>query len=139
MTADLTQVRWMLSRLPGVAAGIRETVAVSGDGRLLAASPHLSRADADRLTAVTCALASLARGAGDGFDLGRANHVTVSLSQGHLLVSVVNPFCRLGILATDRADLATIGSDLAAFANQIKESLTESIVDGLAATFATEQ
>jgi predicted regulator of Ras-like GTPase activity (Roadblock/LC7/MglB family) len=136
---DPTEVHWLLSRFGSVAAGVAETVAISIDGRRLAASPGLSRAGADRLTAVTTALASLARGAGDAFDLGASSRVVVELDDGYLMVGAVNAHCRLGIVATSAADLDDLSAALTMVTRQVGAALTPAIVAELAGTVATEQ
>jgi predicted regulator of Ras-like GTPase activity (Roadblock/LC7/MglB family) len=138
-TPDLIEVRWLLSRFASMASGIAETVAISVDGRLLAASPGLSRAGADRLTAITTALASLARGAGDAFDLGVYGRVVIELDHGWLIVSAVNPDCRLGIVATSAADLDDLSAELTMFTRQVSAALTPGMVAELAVTVTTEQ
>ncbi|HEX3649850.1 MAG TPA: roadblock/LC7 domain-containing protein, partial [Pseudonocardiaceae bacterium] len=59
---------WLLSNFVRGTDGVRDAVAVSSDGLLIAMSEGLDRTAADRLAALTSGLASLAKSASRYYD-----------------------------------------------------------------------
>ena len=57
---DTRDVNWLLSNFVDGTTGVKQTIAVSSDGLLMAMSSNLDRASADRLAAIVAGLRSLA-------------------------------------------------------------------------------
>ncbi|MDT5028015.1 MAG: uncharacterized protein QOE61_4441 [Micromonosporaceae bacterium] len=122
---------WLLARFVNETAGVRETIAVSADGLLIAMSANVARADADRLAAITSAFTSLADGAARVFDLGDLSKVIIDLDRGYLLVSAISPGSVLGVIAKKDANLGNLAFDMAMFANRARSVLTPQTIDEL--------
>ncbi len=134
ISSEAQQFNWLLSRFANETAGVSETIAVSSDGLLIAMSANLSRADADRLAAITSAITSLANGAARVYDLGRTNKVIIDLDRGYMLVSAISPGSALGVLARKDANLGNLAYDMAMFANRAGAVLTPQLIDELKMT-----
>ena len=134
ISSEAQQFNWLLARFAAETAGVGEAIAVSSDGLLVAMSSNLSRADADRLAAITSAITSLANGASRVYDLGETNKIIIDLDRGYLLVSSVSPGAALGVLAGKEANLGNLAYDIAVFANRIASILTPALIDELKMT-----
>jgi uncharacterized protein len=134
ISREAQQFNWLLGRFATETAGVHEAIAVSSDGLLVAMSAGASRADADRLAAITSAIASLANGAARVYDLGAPNKVIIDLDRGYLLVSAIRPGAVLGVLADKDANLGNLAYDMAMFANRAGAVLTPHLVDELKTT-----
>jgi len=134
ISSEAQQFNWLLSRFANETAGVSETIAVSSDGLLIAMSANLSRADADRLAAITSAITSLANGAARVYDLGSTNKVIIDLDRGYMLVSAISPGSALGVLARKDANLGNLAYDMAMFANRAGAVLTPQLIDELKMT-----
>lgn len=134
LSSEAQRFNWLLARFVSETAGVRETIAVSADGLLIAMSQNVARADADRLAAITSALTSLADGAGRMFDLGVPSKVIIDLDRGFLLVSAIGPGSVLGVIAKKDANLGNLAYDIAMFANRARSVLTPQTIDELKTT-----
>lgn len=134
ISTEAQEFNWLLSRFASETAGVGEAIAVSSDGLLIAKSSRLSRADADRLAAITSAISSLASGAARVYDLGETNKVIIDLERGFLLVSSLGPGSALGVLARREANLGNLAYDMAVFANRASAVLTPTLIDELKMT-----
>jgi uncharacterized protein len=128
------QFNWLLGRFATETAGVREAIAVSADGLLIAKSANVVRADADRLAAITSAITSLANGASRVYDLGATVKVIVDLDRGYLLVSTIGPGSALGVLASKDTNLGNLAYDMAMFANRAGSALTPALIAELKTT-----
>ena len=63
ISSEAQEFNWLLCRFAVETAGVRQAIAVSSDGLLIAMSADVARADGDRLAAITSAIVSLANGA----------------------------------------------------------------------------
>lgn len=72
MTVDLrieaSNFNWLLANFVRKTDGVRDAVAVSSDGLLIATSDGLDRTGADHLAAIVSSLASLGRSAARRYD-----------------------------------------------------------------------
>lgn len=131
ISADAVRFSSLLNQFATETGGVREVITVASDGLLIAAPANLDRAAADRLAAITSALASLAGGAARVYDLGSTLKVIVDLDRGYLLVRSVGPASTMGVLAGKDANLGDLAYDMAIFANQTGPVLTPALVDEL--------
>ena len=111
------------------AVGVVHALAVSADGLVLAHTPGLDTADADRLAAVASGLSSLLRGAAQM--LGGATVVTnlTELDNGSLLMSPVSAGACLFVIADRKADLAAVAFDMTQLVNTVGHALTPAARD----------
>src|SRR5829696_8260581 len=101
--ADRHQFSWLLGNFVTQTDGVREAVAVSSDGLLIASSDGLSRTDADHLAAIVSSLSSLGRSAARRYDFEGLKLVMIEMKRGFLLVSAIEGGSCLGVVADPTA------------------------------------
>jgi predicted regulator of Ras-like GTPase activity (Roadblock/LC7/MglB family) len=131
VSADAQSFNWLVSRFAEETAGIVGAIAVSSDGLLIASSPALQRASADRLAAISSAMLSLAVGASECHPLGQPDKVVIEMTDGYLLVCTISVGCSLGVLAYKHASLGTIAYEMALFANRASTVLSPMLIQEL--------
>lgn len=134
--SDSDQFGWLLSRFTRATAGVVQTVAVSADGRLVAAADGMTHSDARRLAGFTTAMLNLAEAGGEACAAGAVEKVIVDLNQGYLFINAINPHCLLGIVAGGGTDLAELAYDITVLINQVGSVVTPELIDSLAAAIA---
>jgi predicted regulator of Ras-like GTPase activity (Roadblock/LC7/MglB family) len=128
---QVEHVNWLLTRFATQTAGVREAIAVSSDGLLIARSATRPRAEAERLAAITSAIISLAVVASDVFDLGGSNKIVIDLDEGYVLVRTINPGSSMGVLATKDVDLGGTAHQMTLFAHSTGDFLTPQLIEEL--------
>ncbi|WP_412544358.1 roadblock/LC7 domain-containing protein [Longispora sp. K20-0274] len=118
----------MVSRFARGTDGVRDAVAVSSDGLLIATSEGLDRAAADHLAAVASGLTGLARSAARRHDFDGLKLVMIEMRRGFLLVSAIADGSCLAVLAEADADLGLIGYEIAALADRFGAVLTPALI-----------
>ena len=136
MTADLRHTdpqtfNWMLANFVRSTDGVRDAVAVSSDGLLIAVSEGLGRTDADHLSAVVSGLASLARSASRRYDFDGMKLLMIEMRRGFLLVSAVSDGSCVGVLADSTAELGLVGYEMAVLADRAGDLLTPALIADL--------
>jgi predicted regulator of Ras-like GTPase activity (Roadblock/LC7/MglB family) len=131
---EIEHFNWLLTRFATQTAGVREAIAVSSDGLLIAMSATRPRAEAERLATITSAIISLAVGASDVFDLGESNKIIIDLDEGYVLVRTINPGSSMGVLATKDVDLGGTAYQMTLFARSTGEFLTPQLIEELKKT-----
>ena len=121
---DESAFDWLLDDFARQTDGVRDAVAVSADGLLVARASGLGRDDADHLAALLSGLVSLAQGAARRHDFGGMKILMIEMLRGYLLVSVIDVGGSVGVLAADGADLGVVGYGMAMLADRVGELLT---------------
>jgi predicted regulator of Ras-like GTPase activity (Roadblock/LC7/MglB family) len=119
---------WLLDSFTTNTAGVREAIAVSSDGLLMAMSAIRDRDNADRLAAVVSGITSLAGGAASWYGLGGLNRIVVDMSDGYLLVTSISAGSMLGVVADRSASLGTIAYEMTLFASRAGSALTPQLI-----------
>lgn len=125
---DRHQFGWLLENFVHQTDGVREAVAVSSDGLLIASSDGLSRTDADHLAAIVSSLASLGRGAARRYDFEGLKLVMIEMKRGFLLVSTIDGGSCLGVVAEGECDLGLIGYEITSLAERFGPLLTPALI-----------
>ena len=125
---DAHQFNWLLANFVRITDGVRDAVAVSSDGLLIAASNGLDRTGADHLAAIVSSLASLARSASRRYDFDGLKLIMIEMRRGFLLVSAIEGGSCLGVLADGGCDLGVIGYELAQLADRFGTLLTPNLI-----------
>ena len=125
---DRHQFGWLLGNFVHQTDGVREAVAVSSDGLLIASSDGLSRTDADHLAAIVSSLASLGRSAARRYDFDGLKLVMIEMKRGFLLVSTIAGGSCLGVVAEGDSDLGLIGYEIASLAERFGPLLTPALI-----------
>ncbi|NYF56693.1 roadblock/LC7 domain-containing protein [Micromonospora purpureochromogenes] len=132
MTVELQQnastFNWLLVNFVKNTDGIREAVAVSSDGLLIATSEGLDRASADQLAAIVSGLASLARSASRRYDFDGLKLIMIEMRRGFLLSSTIADGSCLGVLADADCDVGLVGYEMAVLAERVGDILTPALV-----------
>jgi uncharacterized protein len=125
---DRHQFGWLLGNFVHHTDGVREAVAVSSDGLLIAGSDGLSRAEADHLAAIVSSMASLGRSAARKYDFDGLRLIMIEMARGFLLVSVMSGGSCLGVLAEGDCDIGLIGYEIASLAQRFGPLLTPELI-----------
>jgi predicted regulator of Ras-like GTPase activity (Roadblock/LC7/MglB family) len=136
-TPDTRDVNWQLSNFVDGTAGVKQTIAVSSDGLLMAMSSNLDRASADRLAAIVAGLRSLADGAARVMGAGGVSQVVVEMHDAYLFVASISDGSALGVVAVRDANLGLIGYEMTVLVERIGAHLTPELVAELKASLAT--
>ena len=131
LSTEAQQFNWLVNQFAGNTPEVKDAIAVSADGLLIAMSQKLDRDNADRLAAITSAVISLAHGAGRVYELGEPNKVIIDLEQGYVLVSSISAGATLGVLATRQANLGNLAYEMAVFANRAGEVISPQLIEEL--------
>jgi len=124
-------VNWMLDRFVADTEGVERAVGVSSDGLLMAISPRLSAAEADKLAAMISGMTSLALSASRLLDKGALRQVIVELGGGFLLVSAIRDGSCLGGVTAAGTDLGLVGYESAMLVHRIGALLTPDLITEL--------
>ena len=124
-------VNWMLDRFVENTDGVERAVGVSSDGLLMAISPPLSAADADKLAAMISGMTSLALSASRLLDKGALRQVIIELGGGFLMVSAIRDGSCLGVVTASGSDLGLVGYESAMLVHRVGALLTPDLISEL--------
>ena len=124
-------VTWMLDRFVADTEGVERAVGVSSDGLLMAISPRLSAAEADKLAAMISGMTSLALSASRLLGKGALRQVIVELGGGFLLVSAIRDGSCLGVVTAAGSDLGLVGYESAMLVHRVGALLTPDLITEL--------
>ena len=127
-SADRHQFNWLLGNFVHQTDGVRDAVAVSSDGLLIASSDGLSRAEADHLAAIVSSLASVARSASRRYDFDGLKLIMIEMRRGFLLVSVLDGGSCLGVVAGGDSDIGLVGYEISRLAERFGALLTPALI-----------
>jgi predicted regulator of Ras-like GTPase activity (Roadblock/LC7/MglB family) len=114
-----TDLGWLLDDMVRRVAGVQHAAVVSTDGMVIDKSAKLGKDDADHLAAMSCALQSLAKGAGQQFDKGRVRQLVVDLEQGYLVVTAAGENACLALLTAAKVDLGLVAYEMNRIVGQV--------------------
>jgi len=125
----LRHLDWLLGRFVVRTSGVRDAIAVSSEGRVIASSRTLDRTRTDQWAVHSCALLTLVRGAGLVGGLGAVRKVLVDLDDGYLLVSPISVRWALVVSAAATADLGSLAYDVSCFTDELGRQLRRRLGD----------
>jgi predicted regulator of Ras-like GTPase activity (Roadblock/LC7/MglB family) len=132
VTVDLrieaSNFNWLLANFVRKTDGVRDAVAVSSDGLLIATSDGLDRTGADHLAAIVSSLASLGRSAARRYDFDAVKIIMIEMRRGFLLVKSISGGSCLGAIADSGCDLGLIGYEIAVLADRVGDLLTPALI-----------
>jgi predicted regulator of Ras-like GTPase activity (Roadblock/LC7/MglB family) len=131
LSDDARSFSWMLNNFVDQTAGVREAVAVSADGLLMAMSSMLERDGGEQLAAIISGLVSLGRGTATCVGFDALEQVIVAMRGGFLFVSSISDGSCLGIVADDAADIGLVGYQTTLLVERAGRLLTPALVDEL--------
>ncbi|MFE7802402.1 roadblock/LC7 domain-containing protein [Nocardia sp. NPDC057440] len=133
-SADPHTFNWMLANFVRDTDGVRDTVAVSSDGLLIAMSDGLDRTGADRLAAIVSGLSSLARSASRSYSFDGLELIMIEMKRGFLLVSALGDGSCLGVIADGGCDIGLVGYEIAVLAERAGALLEPVLISELRET-----
>lgn len=133
-SADPHTFNWMLANFVRETDGVRDTVAVSSDGLLIAMSDGLDRTSADRLAAMVSGLASLAKSASRSYAFDGLKLIMIEMKRGFLLVSAMGDGSCLGVIADGNCDIGLVGYEMAVLAERAGSLLDPALISELRET-----
>lgn len=128
---DSQTFNWLLASFVRKTDGVRDAVAVSSDGLLIAVSDGLGRTDADHLAAVVSGLSSLARSASRRYEFDGVKLIMIEMGRGFLLVSAIRDGSCLGVLADSSGELGLVGYEMAVLSERAGDLLTPGLIADL--------
>ncbi|GAA2668607.1 roadblock/LC7 domain-containing protein [Streptomyces noursei] len=128
---DSQTFNWLLANFVRKTDGVRDAVAVSSDGLLIAVSDGLNRTDADHLAAVVSGLSSLARSASRRYEFDGVKLIMIEMGRGFLLVSAIRDGSCLGVLADSTGELGLVGYEMAVLAERAGDLLNPTLIADL--------
>ncbi|MGW0505613.1 roadblock/LC7 domain-containing protein [Micromonospora sp. NPDC003241] len=126
--SDPHQLNWLLANFVRQTDGVRDAVAVSSDGLLIAVSAGLNRGAGDQLAAIVSSMASLARTASRKYDFDGLKLIMIEMRRGFLLVSAISDGSCLGVLADGDCDLGLVGYEISLLADRFGGMLTPALI-----------
>ena len=128
MSDEAKSFNWLLMQFVEQTDGVREAVAVSSDGLLLAASAGRQRPNVEQFAAVIAGLISLATGAATCFALDEVEQVVVEMTGGYMFVAAIGDGSNIGVLAERDCDVGLIGYELTLLLNRAGSVLSPALV-----------
>lgn len=119
---------WLLVNFVRNTDGVRDAVAVSSDGLLIAMSSGLDRAAADQLAAIVSGLVSLGRSASRRHDFDGLKLIMIEMRLGFLLVSTIADGSCVGVLADVHCDVGLVGYEIALLVDRAGAILTPALI-----------
>ena len=113
LSAEASNVNWLVSNFVERVPGVTEAVVVSADGLPMAKSTGLDRDAADRFAAVASGLIGLAYGAAGRFGGGRVNEVIVEMEHAFIFVTGISDGSCLAVVAATSCDVGLVGYEMA--------------------------
>jgi predicted regulator of Ras-like GTPase activity (Roadblock/LC7/MglB family) len=126
LSADVRDVNCLLDDFVRHTTGVKQAVAVSSDGLLMAASAALQRSDVDEVAAMVSGLTSLASSASQLLSRGSLHQVTAEFHNGYLLVLQISGGSCLGVITQSDCDLELVGYEANMLVRRIGALLTGS-------------
>lgn len=130
-STDPRNFNWLLNNFARNIDGVRDAVAVSSDGLLIATSEGLDRDSADRLAALVSGLASLSRSASRYYGFEGLRLIMIEMNRGFLLVSAIADGSCLAVLAEQNSDIGLIGYEIAVLVDRAGGLLTPTLISEL--------
>lgn len=131
LSGSARNFNWLLTNFVRDVAGVREAIAVSSDGFLLAGSEGRNRDGAERFAAIVSGLTSLANGAGTVLACGAVEQVIVDMADGMLFVSSISDGSTLAVLADKGCDMGLVGYEMTLLLDRVGTTLTPSLISEL--------
>lgn len=128
MGTEVNNFNWLLANFVRTTDGVRDAVAVSSDGLLIATSDGLDRAGADQLAAIVSSLGSLGRSASRRYDFEAVKLIMIEMRRGFLLVSAIRGGSCLGVIADAHCDIGLAGYEISLLAERFGDLLTPALI-----------
>ncbi|HYY82316.1 MAG TPA: roadblock/LC7 domain-containing protein [Actinomycetes bacterium] len=115
---------WLLADFVRGTPGVRHALVVSVDGLRLAASERVDTRLADRLSAATSGLVSLARGTARLLEAEPVTQTIVEMGGGFLFVTSIGEGSTLAVVTDRHCDMGMVGYEMTMLAARVGHALT---------------
>jgi len=132
-----SDLSWLLANFSHRTAGVREAIAVSADGFLLASSGDRSRHGIEQFAAIVSGITSLTNGAATIYDSGTVRQVIVEADRSYFFVMAIDDGSTIGVLADSNCDVGSVGYELALLIDRVGSVLTPALIDELKHALST--
>ena len=130
-TADLASFTGVLTGFVETRAGVREALAVSPDGLLLASSFNDVQGDVEQVAAISAGLSTLTSGAADCFGFTGVRQMVVELDADYLILASLGTGAMLAVLAEQDCDIIRVGYEAALLAQQCAAVVSPALIEEL--------
>ncbi len=124
LSAEASNVNWLVDSFAERTVGVTEAVVVSSDGLPMAMSKGLDRDGGDRFAAVASGLIGLAYGAAGRFGGGRVNEVIIEMENAFIFVTGISDGSCLAVVAQVDCDPSQVAYEMAVLVDQVGRVLT---------------
>ena len=128
LSSEARSLNWLVLNFVAGVPGVHQAAVVSSDGLLIAVSDGLDRVAADRLSAVTAGLQSIARGASGPLNGGPVHEVIVEFEHVMLFVMSISETSALAVAAGRPCDVGLVGYEMAVLVERCAAALTPALV-----------
>jgi hypothetical protein len=118
------QMDWLLVDFARDTPGVVRAIVVSADGLRLATSPGTDAGLADRLSAASSGLVSLARGTAHLLETGPVTQTILEMAGGYLFVTAISYGATLAVQTDRRCDLGVVAYEMTMLAARVEHALT---------------
>ena len=128
ISREARDFNWLLVQFVEQTDGVREAIAVSSDGLLLAASAGRDRNNVEQFAAIVSGLTSLANGAAQCFEYETVEQMIVEMAGGFMFVSAIGDGSALGVLADRYCDVGLVGYEMTLLLNRAGSALSPALI-----------
>lgn len=128
---------WLIDNFVDTTAGVTDSIAVSSDGLLIAASRSLERHDAEQVAAIVTGMVSLSEGTSRAFGFDGLQQVIVSMRGGYMFVSSISLGSAIGVIATAGCDIGLVGYQTSLLVERAGALLTPELIAELRVSVIT--
>lgn len=128
VSEEAKNFNWLLVQFVESTDGVQESIAVSSDGLLLAASAGRQRENVDQFAAIISGLISLTGGAANCFDFDEVEQVIVEMQGGYLFVTTIGDGSTLGVVADRDCDIGLIAYEMTLLCRRAGDALTPGLI-----------
>lgn len=124
ISAEASNISFLIANFAERVPGVREAIVVSADGLLMSMSNGLSRESADRFAAAASGLIGLAHGAAGPFGGGRVTEVIIEMENGFIFVTGISDGSSMAVFAHAGCDVGLVGYEMARLVERCGTVLT---------------
>jgi predicted regulator of Ras-like GTPase activity (Roadblock/LC7/MglB family) len=129
--ADLSSFTGVLTGFVETRAGVREALAISPDGLLLASSFNEAQGDVEHIAAISAGLGTLTSGAADCFGFAGVRQMVVELDADYLILASLGTGAMLAVVAEQDCDIIRVGYESALLAQQCSAVVSPALIEQL--------
>ncbi len=127
-SADLSSFTGVLTGFVETRAGVREALAVSPDGLLLASSFNEAQADVEHIAGISAGLSTLTSGVADCFGFTGVRQMVVERDADYLILASLGTGAMLAVVAEQDCDIISVGYESALLAEQCATVMSPTLI-----------